>query len=96
MSVRAWPISLLTLRGLDCGFYCCRLCRSAPNIPVRHTYRRALSTLLPSVSPPGPPLDLSPNKTNICGASVDPSADASSASAMPPSIEQRLFFREIL
>ena len=78
MSVRALPISFLTLRGLDCCFCYCRLIRSAPNMPIKHTYRRELSTLLPSVSPSGPPLDPCPNKTNIWEASVGTLANTSS------------------
>ena len=83
MSDRALPTAFLTLRGLDCCFCCCRLIRSAPNIPLKHTYRRELSALLPSVSPAlpsvnpsGPPLDLCPNITNIWEASVDPPTNA--------------------
>lgn len=76
MSVRAWPISFLTLSGSEFGFCCFRLCRSTPNIPVKPPYRRALATLLPSVNLDANPLDVPPNKTNILACMDNPSASS--------------------
>ncbi len=84
MSVRAFPISFLTLCGWDFGFCCFRLCRSTPYIPIKSSYRRALATLLPSVNLDADPFDVSPNKTNILAYTDRPSVSATAPESPTP------------
>ncbi len=84
MSVRAFPITFLTLRGWDFGFCCFRLCRSIPYIPIKSPYRRALATLLPSVNLDADPFDVSPNKTNILAYTDRPSASSTAPESPAP------------
>ena len=82
MSVRAWPLSFLTLCGYDFEFCCVRLCRSTSNIPVKPSYRRTLSTLLPSIGPSVCPFDVPPKITNsLAYMDLPPTSAAASQSA---------------
>jgi hypothetical protein len=64
MSVSAYSIAFLPPSGSGFEFGCLQLCRSTANIPVKPSYRRALSTLLPSVSLEVDPFDPSSKQNN--------------------------------